>query len=837
MRSDCAPEGDNGTLKERKQKKNEREKKMSKKLATTIAMATLLFASLLSVIPTTTTAIAGGISIDGTLSSGEWDEATSFPIGPYMGYVTNDEQYMYVAYNYSIKTEGEWANLITYRAGLTPERTFISWVFVNETADLEPQRWRVQDTHTVTEDGKRGEENPDGLFTPFELGTDPPVLVDTVNIWGSNLVCEVDSATEMAIPLTDLGLTPERIPSGGDTIKIMLGINTLPNTIFVYPDSGTEEDNDTIIWSWDPDHYADYTLWVPLYNLEITIVGQGQVTYTDPDTGLPVEKSGDGTTWTMSYKAGTWSDNFTAQTWDQYPREFVHWTVHTSKGDIISTEPTGSIPIFEDLSVTATFAQLFVFNDKNKNGVNDVGDLNYTDINPAVADAKADPFDWIYVTADKEYNEIVIVDIPLIILAESWERKPKVDAFYIQSDYVAVFGFNVTTGNITKGEEHTAFLIEGKGVTIDGNEIQGQKLGDLTLGSRGIVFVSGRDFARVEIWDNNIHHLTTGIYTNPHTGTASVAWNDIHDTVAGIGGCTGASVYANIFRDNVEDIGFDYTYDSETTNIRCNDFGGNLNDYRTEVFVRINAALNFWGTIDPAIVYDRVSGEIDVYPWLAEYCHLDSVVKPQLELLPSTGFATTIKGSIFPRNTRVEVIVWNEESLIDTIPQEVVTDNLGNFIAMFTALEQPTEGGDFLIRASISTFDGVATFTVPATKGDQGEIGPQGDKGDTGATGPKGSAGTTGPRGPIGPQGLQGETGPQGEQGSKGQKGDVGQPGPLGEQGPQGVQGEKGDVGPQGAEGPAGPKGEPAPAEVTYGAFGAAILAIVIALVGALKKK
>jgi len=391
-----------------------------KKKFLSIFIALVLALSLCLVTATPVAAQDGTPAIDGAISSGEWDGATSFQIGSYTGYVTNDGQYMYVAYDYAIKTVGEWANIITYRAGLTPEKTYISWVFMEETG-LEPQRWTVQDTHTVTVDGEQGEKIPDGLFTPFEIGIDdPPVFVDTVDVAGAkktNLVYAVDSATEMAIPLTELGLTPgSMFPSGGDSIKIMPGINTLPNTIFVYPDSETEEDDLTIMWSWDPNNYADYTLWVPLYNLEITIAGQGQVTYTDPDIGL-VEKSGDGTTWTMSYKAGTMSDTFTAQTWDQYPNwEFVHWTVHTSTDDIISPEPTGAIPIFEDLSVTATFAPepVEVWVDNGFTSETPGWETTHWDEIQEGIDAVAE--DGTVSVAAGTYNEVVTIDKSLTLL-------------------------------------------------------------------------------------------------------------------------------------------------------------------------------------------------------------------------------------------------------------------------------------------------------------------------------------------------------------------------------------------------------------------------------------
>ncbi|CEP50173.1 triple helix repeat-containing collagen [[Clostridium] sordellii] len=114
-------------------------------------------------------------------------------------------------------------------------------------------------------------------------------------------------------------------------------------------------------------------------------------------------------------------------------------------------------------------------------------------------------------------------------------------------------------------------------------------------------------------------------------------------------------------------------------------------------------------------------------------------------------------------------------------------------------------------------------LTLPGSKvekGEPGPQGPQGEKGEAGPQGPKGEKGEAGPQGPkgekgeAGPQGPKGEKGEAGSQGPKGEKGEAGSQGPKGEKGEagsQGPKGEKGEAGSQGPKGEKGPKGEVGP--------------------------
>jgi len=223
------------------------------------------------------------ISIDGVLSTGEWDGATEFAIGGYTGYVTNDDEYMYVGYDYAITTcdqqpgeidlsVWEWAEIITYKAGMDPETEYISMVWktpppIDPLANplVDPRgyaTWLVTVQDTL---------EPIGKFTgPYELNE----WVGTVQDWLTTLIdYEVDTATEMKIPLTALGLT------SGDSIKILLGLNIVEGSIHLYPDGADSE---------DPSTYADYTLrgaftGVPIdgeaggYTLTTSVDGTGEI--------------------------------------------------------------------------------------------------------------------------------------------------------------------------------------------------------------------------------------------------------------------------------------------------------------------------------------------------------------------------------------------------------------------------------------------------------------------------------------------------------------------------------------------------------------------------------
>jgi hypothetical protein len=138
----------------------------------------------------------------------------------------------------------------------------------------------------------------------------------------------------------------------------------------------------------------------------------------------------------------------------------------------------------------------------------------------------------------------------------------------------------------------------------------------------------------------------------------------------------------------------------------------------------------------------------------------DSLLKPNIQVSPSSGFAsTTVFGSGFENNSIV-TIAW-DGTLIPSIPSSVITDATGSFTALISVPTQTAPG-----IHTVNATDGAgnwatATFTVVNMTGPQGPAGLQGQegpKGDTGSTGPQGPKGDTGDTGPQGPAGLSGDT-------------------------------------------------------------------------------
>jgi len=169
-----------------------------------------------------------------------------------------------------------------------------------------------------------------------------------------------------------------------------------------------------------------------------------------------------------------------------------------------------------------------------------------------------------------------------------------------------------------------------------------------------------------------------------------------------------------------------------------------------------------------------------------------------LSLVPDTGFAsTTLTGSLAPNS--LVTVTWDGTE-IPTVPSPLVTNEYGEFTAIISVLT-PTEPGPHTVVATDEMGNSAeATFTVVDMTGPQGEAGPQGPTGPTGLTGPKGDTGPAGPKGDTG------------------------------------TAGSKGDTGATGATGPQGPQGSAAPIEYVAASVVLAIIAIVIAAYGIVKK-
>lgn len=144
------------------------------------------------------------------------------------------------------------------------------------------------------------------------------------------------------------------------------------------------------------------------------------------------------------------------------------------------------------------------------------------------------------------------------------------------------------------------------------------------------------------------------------------------------------------------------------------------------------------------------TGEV---PTLIHNALLWSVPEPVVELVPSTGFAsTTIVGSGgFAGNSRIN-ITW-DGTPIPTVPQVITTNAQGNFTAIISVLT-PNVPGPHIVNATDETGrSGWTTFTVidmTGPPGPEGDEGPQGAQGPTGATGEQGPKGDQGEQGPAG---------------------------------------------------------------------------------------
>ena len=169
---------------------------------------------------------------------------------------------------------------------------------------------------------------------------------------------------------------------------------------------------------------------------------------------------------------------------------------------------------------------------------------------------------------------------------------------YITASDVKVMGFTINPRSIL-GEMSCIYLapvlsnIEISFNDLNRGSVTGRAVGVL-LGVYGV----GASYSNVKITNNKIHDLTTGIYTNPHTGVINIDHNEIYKCDAGIGGATGATIEYNTFHDNGEAIGTDN--DRVDLVIRYNNFLGDDKVVKYSVWPNIGgneiyAYNNWWG--------------------------------------------------------------------------------------------------------------------------------------------------------------------------------------------------------------------------------------------------
>jgi len=183
--------------------------------------------------------------------------------------------------------------------------------------------------------------------------------------------------------------------------------------------------------------------------------------------------------------------------------------------------------------------------------------------------------------------------------------------FQIAANSVTIKGFKITPGVVSGNALTAVYLNTGlTNITVSFNEIDGSSISGTT---RGIETIYNGSYPNGISFDHNkIHDATTGIYTNPHSGNPFVIkYNEIYNTVAGIGGLTGADVQFNKFYDNSEAVGADSSYSASTATLKNNEFLGDMvKNYSSGT--TIVAENNWWGDFNPS---DQVSGNVDYSPY------------------------------------------------------------------------------------------------------------------------------------------------------------------------------------------------------------------------------
>ena len=343
---------------------------------------------------------------------------------------------------------------------------------------------------------------------------------------------------------------------------------------------------------------------------------------------------------------------------------------------------------------------------------------NFSSIQAAIN--AADPGDTVLVHPGL-YNEVVTINKPLILQAIDPNNKPQVTAFYITSSGVTITGFKIATAKIL---DETVSIYLGttlNNVTISGNEIDGSNVPQ----SRGVVTTIWGHYENVYIYTNKIHDLTTGIYTNPHTGLIYVENNEIYNTVAGIGGQTGVVVKYNSIRNNDEGIGADDSYVAENTIVRYNNFIGNVVGLKNYGGNTVDATLNWWGdpsgahhpTTNPSGLGDDVSSNVKYEPWLdAPYPGGNPTGMPPSFVAITARTRDNAKEISHPTNFHYYFENDNVYIVVKmTEPNLKVWANFENITGENEVLGIPIAENEnwYLITENIANFDNVGGFGIP----------------------------------------------------------------------------------------------------------------------------
>lgn len=181
----------------------------------------------------------------------------------------------------------------------------------------------------------------------------------------------------------------------------------------------------------------------------------------------------------------------------------------------------------------------------------------------------------------------------------------------VDAPNVTIEGFTLKPASVLSEKAAVYFNVhDNSNSTIANNNIAGSG----ASGERGIIVAGGGTDGGVNITNNDIHNLTTGIYANPHTGTIMVNHNVIHDNTSGIGGFTGSDVEYNVLSNNSsEDIGGDSTTAGVT--LKFNNILSPVGVAKYGAWPAydnggspIVAQNNWWGSFDPS---NNVRGNVD----------------------------------------------------------------------------------------------------------------------------------------------------------------------------------------------------------------------------------
>jgi len=200
---------------------------------------------------------------------------------------------------------------------------------------------------------------------------------------------------------------------------------------------------------------------------------------------------------------------------------------------------------------------------------------NYTTISAAITAASSGQ---VVGVASGTYEEEVTISKG-ITLASRGGVTTITKGIYMTASDAKVMGFTINPRSIL-GEMSCIYLAPAlSNIEISFNDLNRGFATGRAVGVLLGVYGGDASYLNVKITNNKIHDLTTGIYTNSHTGTVDIKHNEIYRNEAGVGGATGATIEYNTFYDNYnswsnwnEAIGADDTATGLT--IQYNNFWG-----------------------------------------------------------------------------------------------------------------------------------------------------------------------------------------------------------------------------------------------------------------------